>query len=115
MVVERDEPRGRSPRDLEALIEAERTGLPFVCWRNDAGEQQILSLTPMRARITVGRREHSDIALIALCRPIAEDRSSEAGRYGPPRSRNLPRHEAGNFWGRGDAKGSRLRRERRPR
>jgi pSer/pThr/pTyr-binding forkhead associated (FHA) protein len=63
VVVERDETRGRSPRDLKALIEAERTGLPFVYWRDDAGQQQILQLTPMRARITVGRREHSDIAL----------------------------------------------------
>jgi pSer/pThr/pTyr-binding forkhead associated (FHA) protein len=61
--VETDQRRGRSPRDLRALIEAERSGLPFVYWRDSAGDQHILMLSGVRARLTVGRHEHSDIAL----------------------------------------------------
>jgi hypothetical protein len=52
-----------SPRDLKALIEAERTGLPFLHWRDCAGEQQILLLDAARGRVTVGRRPQSDVAL----------------------------------------------------
>jgi hypothetical protein len=58
-----DDTRPPSPRDLKALIEAERTGLPFVYWRDGAGQQQILVLTADRNRVTIGRREQSDIPL----------------------------------------------------
>jgi len=61
--VERNDTRGRSPRELKALIEAERTGLPFVHWRDGVGREHLLMLSALRARITVGRHEHSDIAL----------------------------------------------------
>ncbi len=76
------ETRPPSPRDLKGVIEAERTGLPFVYWRDGAGEQQILMLTADRPRVTIGRRQQSDIALTwdpevsrlhALLEPVNED------------------------------------------
>jgi FHA domain len=51
-----------SPRELKAIIEAERTGVPFLQWRDAAGEQQILMLNG-ESRVTIGRREHSDVPL----------------------------------------------------
>jgi DNA-binding CsgD family transcriptional regulator len=63
LVAELSDTRVPSPRDLKALIEAERTGVPFIHWRDEAGEQRILMLDPERARVTIGRREHSDVAL----------------------------------------------------
>jgi hypothetical protein len=72
----------QSPRELKAVIEAERTGLPFLHWRDAAGEQQVMMLTPDRARVTIGRREQSDIALTwdaevsrahALLEPVGEE------------------------------------------
>ncbi|HEX8976324.1 MAG TPA: FHA domain-containing protein [Solirubrobacteraceae bacterium] len=62
-MAETDETRAPSPRELKALIEAERTGLPFLHWRDGAGQQQILILGADRARVTIGRREQSDVAL----------------------------------------------------
>jgi FHA domain len=55
--------RPPSPQDLKALIEAEHTGVPFLHWRDSANEQRILMLPTDRARITVGRREQSDVPL----------------------------------------------------
>jgi hypothetical protein len=51
-----------SPRDLKAIIEAERTGVPFLVWRDASGQQHLLMLEEGR-RVTIGRREHSDVAL----------------------------------------------------
>jgi hypothetical protein len=71
-----------SPRDLKALIEAERTGLPFLHWRDGGGEQHILMLDPGRSRVTIGRRPQSDIPLTwdaevsrahALLEPVGEE------------------------------------------
>jgi hypothetical protein len=79
---EQHDTRAPSPRDLQALIEAERTGVPFVHWRDDTGVQHILMLGPDRVRVTVGRREQSDIALTwdnevsrahALLEPVSEE------------------------------------------
>lgn len=53
--------RAPSPRELKAIIEAERTGVPFLQWRDGAGEQHILMLEG--DRVTIGRREHSEIPL----------------------------------------------------
>jgi hypothetical protein len=73
--------RSVSPREVKALIEAERAGLPFLHWRDGAGDQQILMLALERQRVTIGRREHSDIALSwdlevsrahALLEPVGE-------------------------------------------
>jgi hypothetical protein len=57
------ETRTPSPRELQALIEAERTGVPFVHWREGAGAQRIFMLSADVTRATIGRREQSDVAL----------------------------------------------------
>jgi FHA domain len=76
------ENRPSSPRDLKALIEAERTGMPFLHWRDRLGEQHILMLTAERTRVTIGRREQSDVSLAwdeqvsrahALLEPVGEE------------------------------------------
>lgn len=51
------------PRHLKERIEAERTGIPFLYWLDDAGEQHILMLTADHTRVTIGRRDQSDVAL----------------------------------------------------
>ena len=80
-MLEQHESRLPSPRELKAQIDAERTGLPFVFWRDGAGAQHIMMLSPDRPRVTVGRREQSDIALTwdqevsrthALLEPVGE-------------------------------------------
>jgi DNA-binding CsgD family transcriptional regulator len=71
-----------APRHLKAVIEAERTGVPFLYWLDDHGEQHVLMLAADRARVTVGRREQSDVALSwdlevsrahALLEPVGEE------------------------------------------
>ena len=57
------EARALTPRELQAQIEAERTGIPFLYWRDGDGEQRILMLPYDRPRVTIGRREQSDVAL----------------------------------------------------
>jgi len=49
--------------DLKARIEAERTGRPFMFWKDGDARQQILLLDPDAERITVGRRGDQDIVL----------------------------------------------------
>jgi DNA-binding CsgD family transcriptional regulator len=81
-MAETHETRAPSPRELKALIEAERTGVPFLHWRDGAGEQRMLILSPDRPRVTIGRREQSDIPLAwdpevsrahALLEPVGEE------------------------------------------
>jgi hypothetical protein len=81
-VNETRETRSPSPRELKALIEAERTGVPFVHWRDETGEQRILMLPYDRARVTIGRRQQSDVPLTwdlevsrahALLEPVGEE------------------------------------------
>jgi DNA-binding CsgD family transcriptional regulator len=71
-----------TPRHLKALIEAERTGVPFLYWLDADGEQRILMLTAGRARVTIGRRDHCDVPLTwdpevsrahALIEPVGEE------------------------------------------
>lgn len=52
-----------NPGDAEALLEAERTGLPFLHWRAADGSQRIRLLAEEPWRLTVGRHTDSDIAL----------------------------------------------------
>ena len=82
LVAETHETRAPSPRELKALIEAERTGVPFVNWRDAAGEQHILMLSAERSRVTVGRRDLSDVPLTwdpevsrshAILEPVGEE------------------------------------------
>jgi hypothetical protein len=70
------------PRHLKELLEAERTGNPFLHWLDADGEQHILMLDADRLRVTIGRREHCDIPLTwdgevsrahALLEPVGEE------------------------------------------
>jgi FHA domain len=51
----------RSPAELKAELEAERRGVPFLVWREPAGEQRLLELEP--GRLTVGRDLGCDVCL----------------------------------------------------
>jgi len=57
------ETRAVNVADVKALIEAERSGHPFVHWRTSDGEQRILVLGEEAAKVNVGRRPDSDIPL----------------------------------------------------
>jgi FHA domain len=79
---ETHEARLPSPRELKALIDAERTGQPFLHWRDRAGDQRVLILSSDRSRVTIGRREQSDVPLPwdqevsrahALLEPVGEE------------------------------------------
>ena len=61
-MAETHDTRAPSPRELKAIIEAERTGVPFLQWRDRVGEQHVLMLQHDH-RVTIGRREHSDVPL----------------------------------------------------
>ena len=47
--------------ELKARIEAERTGVPFLFYRDEGGDQAIRELTDIE--LTVGRRAENDLAL----------------------------------------------------
>jgi FHA domain len=51
-----------SPRELKALLEAEREGTPFVIYRGEAGEQVIVALQGGE-RLTIGRRGDNTVAI----------------------------------------------------
>jgi FHA domain len=79
-----DETRGGralSARELQALIQAERSGTPFIHWHDGDDEQHILMLPYERPRATIGRRDASDVPLTwdrevsrehALLEPVGE-------------------------------------------
>jgi pSer/pThr/pTyr-binding forkhead associated (FHA) protein len=49
--------------ELKAQMEAERAGVPFVLYRDDAGEQRIVALGTTRRTLSIGRRESTDVSL----------------------------------------------------
>ena len=52
-----------TPRELQARIEAERHGRPFLLYRDGDGQQTIIALDELGERLTLGRREGNDIVL----------------------------------------------------
>lgn len=56
-------PHPRTARELAARLSAERSGMPFLLYRDDADELQIIALDPIKARFTVGRDTANDVAL----------------------------------------------------
>ena len=52
-----------TPRELQARIEAERAGTPFLVYRHSDGSQAIVSLDEVGDRLTIGRRDGNDIVL----------------------------------------------------
>ena len=51
-----------SVSDLKARIEAERTGHPFLLYKDGTGKQQLFALESGLTQASVGRRESSDLA-----------------------------------------------------
>jgi pSer/pThr/pTyr-binding forkhead associated (FHA) protein len=58
------DPHASSPAELKARLEAERRGSPFLLYRDGGGRQTIAELDPAVARLTIGRRPDSDVALV---------------------------------------------------
>ena len=58
-----DETRLIRPIHLQEVIRAERTGVPFLHWLDNDGEQHILMLPAGRGRVTIGRREQYEVPL----------------------------------------------------
>jgi pSer/pThr/pTyr-binding forkhead associated (FHA) protein len=56
-------PHGATPVELRARLTAERRGLPFLVFRDAAGEQRIVSLDGERGRLSLGRSAECDVAL----------------------------------------------------
>ena len=52
-----------TPRELQARIEAERAGTPFLVYRRADGSQAIVPLDELGPRLTIGRREGNDIVM----------------------------------------------------
>ena len=57
------EPHSATPRELQARIEAERRGTPFLVYRDGDGAQVIVGLADLEDRLTIGRRKSNDIVL----------------------------------------------------
>lgn len=53
----------QTPVELKEVIAAERTGYPFLVWRTDDGEQQVLLLDQAIWRVTIGRDAGADVPL----------------------------------------------------
>jgi pSer/pThr/pTyr-binding forkhead associated (FHA) protein len=50
--------------DLQAINEAERSGLPFLVLRSPDGRQHVRTLPTEAATLSVGRRAEADVALV---------------------------------------------------
>jgi hypothetical protein len=59
----RSESFQRTPAELKLLIAAERTGYPFLSWRDSEGNQQIFGLESGRWRVTIGRDPGADVSI----------------------------------------------------
>jgi pSer/pThr/pTyr-binding forkhead associated (FHA) protein len=59
----RPSPHLASPVELKRRIETERTGDPFVIYRDEGGEQQILRLAEDVLEVTIGRHGECDVLL----------------------------------------------------
>jgi pSer/pThr/pTyr-binding forkhead associated (FHA) protein len=56
-------PHSSTPRELQRRVEAERLGIPLLCYRDAKGEQVIRLLQPPDAPLTIGRGAECDVAL----------------------------------------------------
>jgi pSer/pThr/pTyr-binding forkhead associated (FHA) protein len=52
-----------TPAELQARLAAERSGRPFLVYRDGGDHQQIVDLAGARQELTVGRRPSSDVPL----------------------------------------------------
>jgi pSer/pThr/pTyr-binding forkhead associated (FHA) protein len=58
-----DFPRAATGGELKAVLEAERTGDPFLLYRDGERKLVLVPLRPARAPVTVGRRYTNDIVI----------------------------------------------------
>jgi pSer/pThr/pTyr-binding forkhead associated (FHA) protein len=56
-------PHAVSPAELQARLEAERRGVPFLAYLDHEGRQHLVELSPERERLSVGRRSENDVVL----------------------------------------------------
>ena len=56
-------PRPVSPRELQAVVHAEREGVPFLVYRDSEGVQRLLRLTGERAEVGIGRNPAADLCI----------------------------------------------------
>ena len=56
-------PQATTASELKAQFDAERWGLPFLIFRDGAGQHRILTLEEDRERLAFGRRSTADISL----------------------------------------------------
>ena len=85
-----------SPSELKARLEAERGGVPFLLYADDAGRQRIVVLEPDRPRMVIGRgsdadvsldwdtdvsRVHAELAFLGGAWTLADDGLSRNGTY----------------------------------
>jgi hypothetical protein len=52
-----------SPRELQEILAAQRLGLPFLLWRDQDRQQQLLTLQPDWPRVVIGRDRGLDVSL----------------------------------------------------
>ena len=56
-------PFAATPRELQQMLAAERTGRPFLVRRDSEGQLQITLLEPASWRVTIGRADDADVPL----------------------------------------------------
>jgi hypothetical protein len=56
-------PHAVSPADLQARLEVERRGVPFLVYLDDERQQHLVELSPEHERLSVGRRSENDVVL----------------------------------------------------
>jgi len=61
--IDHQAPRPRTGRELAARLTAERAGMPFLLFRDEHDEQQIVPLSVGQKRYTVGRDSANDVSL----------------------------------------------------
>jgi hypothetical protein len=52
-----------SVNELKERIDAERSGQPFLLYRDESNQQRLLPLEPDQTQVSVGRRDSSDVVL----------------------------------------------------
>jgi hypothetical protein len=53
----------QSARELQDVLAAERSGQPFLHYRDAGGAQRLVTLDPVPGRLTIGRGSANDVAL----------------------------------------------------
>jgi pSer/pThr/pTyr-binding forkhead associated (FHA) protein len=56
-------PHAATPAELKQRLEAERSGTPFLLYRDESGRQLIFELDRAAQHVTIGRRPENDVAL----------------------------------------------------